>query len=84
MNSKHKVIQWNKTLKPVEKEVPRHLPEMSRLSLMLTTATIVYENDMREDFRKEIWSVISLVVSHSNCFSFANLASLTKSLMCDH
>lgn len=40
-------------LKLVEKEVPRHLPAMSRSNLTPMTATIVYENDMREDFREK-------------------------------
>lgn len=72
MNSKHKVIQWNRTSKLVEKEVPRHMSEISRLSLMMT-ATIVYEN-MQEDFREKKYEALLSSLSII-CFSFTNLAS---------
>lgn len=52
MNSKHKIIQWNRTSKRIGKEAPRLLLEMSPLSLMVMTAMTVYENNMR-DFREK-------------------------------
>lgn len=78
MNSKHKIIQWNRILKRIGKAAPRLLPEMSLLSLTAMTAMTVYENDMR-DFREKKRSVIILFIGHSN-YSFAGLALLAGSI----
>lgn len=80
MNSKHKVTQWNRILKLVEKEVPRHLSEMYRSNLMPMTATIVYEN-MQEDFREKEMERYHPHYQSSKSF-FANLALLSRSHWC--
>lgn len=78
MNSKHKIIQWNRTSKRIGRQAPRLLLEMSPLSLMVMTAMTVYENNMR-DFREKKRSVIILIMSHSN-YLFAGLALLAESI----